>query len=97
METVTATITLKELAQGYTSIEIPDDEYAQAERQARKKLARIIEREGDFGGARLQPRYLAQLIAEAIRENRFARFTVELYKIQKEIEEKPTAETVSQS
>lgn len=36
--------------------------------RAEKKLRRIIEREGTAGGARLQPEYLAALIAEAARE-----------------------------
>lgn len=93
----TTTISIRELVKGFTNIEISENEYAQAEKRAKNKLARIIERNGDLNGVRLQPWYLAQLIAEAVRENRLARFTVELYKIQKEIKEKPTAEAVSQS
>ncbi len=37
---------------------------------ATEKLERIIQREGDADGARLEPSYIAQLIAENIRSTR---------------------------
>lgn len=37
---------------------------------ATEKLERIIKREGDADGARLEPSYIAQLIAENIRSTR---------------------------
>ncbi len=40
---------------------------------AKEKLKRIIEREGDADGARLEPSYLAQLIAENIRSSRMTK------------------------
>ena len=40
----------------------------EAEKRARAKLARIIEREGTANGERLKPYYLAALINEARRE-----------------------------
>ena len=40
----------------------------EAEKRARAKLARIIEREGTANGERLKPYYLAALIAEAARD-----------------------------
>ena len=76
----------------------PDIARAQAEIRAKEKLARIIEREGDLNGARRQPQYLEQLIQEALRERRFARFTVELDHIRRynEIKEKPAAVAAGQ-
>ncbi|MBQ8331092.1 MAG: hypothetical protein IJX94_01165 [Clostridia bacterium] len=41
-------------------------EYEEAEREAKIKLAQIIEREGDAGGERTKPYYLESLILEAI-------------------------------
>ncbi len=49
----------------------------QAQDFARRKLAHIIEREGDCGGARREPWYLEQLIQEAARELDFAQLTQE--------------------
>lgn len=48
------------------------EELTVAKATAENKLQRIIEREGDADGERLKPYYLAQLIAEAIRANRFS-------------------------
>lgn len=47
-------------------------EFMEASLSAKDKLKRIIEREGDADGERTQPYYLAQLIAEAINQNRFS-------------------------
>lgn len=41
-------------------------EYEEAEREAKRKLARIIEREGDAGGERSKPYYLETLIFEIL-------------------------------
>ena len=42
--------------------------------RAARKLQRIIEREGDAGGARLTPAYFLQLLAEEIRQEECERF-----------------------
>ena len=47
-------------------------EFTAALSSAIDKLKRIIEREGDANGERLQPYYLAQLIAESIGANHFS-------------------------
>ena len=54
---------------------ITGDEYIRAAARAREKLERIIAREGDAGGARRQPQYLNALIAEAIRQERYEKYT----------------------
>ena len=41
--------------------------------RAIRKLQRIIEREGDAGGARLTPAYFLQLLAEEIRQEEYER------------------------
>lgn len=50
-----------------------------------------------MNGARRRPEYFEQLVEEAIRESRFARFTAELYDTYKEIKEKPAAEAAGSS
>ena len=45
-------------------------EIVNALKPATEKLERIIEREGDAHGARREPSYIAQLIAENIRSTR---------------------------
>lgn len=52
-----------------------EEEWDEALPRAERKLARIIEREGDADGARLQPWYLGKLVEEAIREEAFSQFT----------------------
>lgn len=47
-----------------------------AKSQAKRKLARIIEREGDSNGERRKPYYLEQLIAEAASSECFSKFTL---------------------
>ena len=49
-------------------------EYEEAEKEAKIKLAQIIEREGDANGERSKPYYLAQLILEALTVRRFASY-----------------------
>jgi hypothetical protein len=52
-----------------------EEEWEEALPRAERKLARIINREGDADGARLQPWYLGKLVEEAIREEAFSQFT----------------------
>ncbi len=52
-----------------------DQEMEWALPRAQKKLAWIIEREGDAGGVRQQPRYLGKLVEEAIVEEKFSQHT----------------------
>lgn len=70
--------TLRRQAECFLGAEIPSSEWDKAAEQAERKLERIIEREGDCGGERRKPEYLAQLIAEAVRSSRFSRFTLDL-------------------
>lgn len=67
-------LTLKQLVELYLQDFISDDEYTEAEKQAKRKLARIIEREGDADGERLKPYYLVQLVAEAVTAERFSNY-----------------------
>lgn len=78
MLTMTGREELRSLSEKYLSDSISTQEFEQAETQAKRKLARIIEREGDADGERRKPYYLAQLIAEAVRSDRFSSFTFEL-------------------
>lgn len=48
-----------------------------AEEYAKHKLDLIIQREGDAGGARREPWYLAQLVEEAVRSSYISRFTID--------------------
>ena len=52
-------------------------ELAEAVSAAKRKLDLIIEREGDAGGARVEPKYLSMLIAELLRAQKFSRETFE--------------------
>ena len=65
---------LFELVQKYEP-KATESEYEAALEPAQQKLDRIIEMEGDDNGERLEDYYLAQLIAEQIRQQRFADFT----------------------
>lgn len=55
---------------------ITDSEYVKAKKYADHKLKIIIEQEGDADGERCKPYYLAQLISETVRANRFSVTTV---------------------
>lgn len=55
---------------------ITNSEYVEAKKYADRKLKIIIEREGDADGERCKPYYLAQLISETVRANRFSATTV---------------------
>ena len=52
-------------------------ELAEAIPRALRKLDLIVEREGDANGARVEPKYLAMLIAEVLRSRRFSFQTLE--------------------
>ena len=69
---------MKQQAEKYLGATIDFPEWGKAREYAECKLKRIIEREGDGGGERRKPYYLAQLIAEAVRGSRFSQFTLDL-------------------
>lgn len=75
------------LTEEYLGSTVSTHEYKAARKQAENKLAGIIERFGDENGARREPWYLAQLIAEAVKSNRLTRFTCELAELDRFIEE----------
>ncbi len=78
---------LHALAEKYLGSEIEDDEYPTAYRYAERKLERIIDREGDSGGERRKPYYIAQLIAETVSANRLSDFTKKLYELNRYLDE----------
>lgn len=82
---------LKELAEKYLGADIHLNEWDKAKESAEHKLNRIISQNGDAGGNRREPGYLAQLIAEAVKEIRFSRFSCELMDLMAimEAKEKP--------
>lgn len=63
------------------------EEIIAALKPAAKKLERIIKREGDAGGARCEPTYIAQLISEEIRSTRMVIKCMARYKEKKRIAE----------
>ena len=66
---------LRTLTEKYLKCELPDEEtLREAEKNARRKLKWIISREGDANGERKKPYYLAQLIAEAVRQEAMSRY-----------------------
>lgn len=69
---------LKATAEKYLGDSISTDEWGKAKESAERKLEWIIGREGDADGARREPWYMAQLIAEAVRASRLTRFTFEV-------------------
>jgi len=62
---------LRTLAESYMGTAIQECEWIGAVGRAVTKLEWIISREGDAGGERRKPYYIAQLIAEAVRAERF--------------------------
>lgn len=82
---------LKELAEKYLGSDIHLSEWDKAKETAEQKLYRIISLDGDAGGERRKPEYLAQLITEAVKEIRFSRFSYGLIEIlaTMEAKEKP--------
>lgn len=69
---------LRQQAERYLGTEIEPQEWDKAKAYAERKLKGIIQREGDAGGARRELWYLAQLIAETVRSDRFSQFTIDL-------------------
>lgn len=69
---------LRRQAEDYLCTEIEPSEWDKAKACAERKLKRIIDSEGDGGGARRDLWYLAQLIAESIRGMRLSKFTFDL-------------------
>lgn len=78
---------LQAQAEQYLGTRIEPQEWNSAKRQAERKLGCTIEREGDSDGARREPWYLAQLIAETVRAGRFSRFTIMLASLNQYAEE----------
>lgn len=68
-------ITLRRQTEYYLRTEIGASEWSEAKTYAEQKLKRIIDHEGDEGKTRRKTWYLAQLIAETVRANRFSTFT----------------------
>lgn len=92
-------MTLKEEAESYLGLRISREEFSAAAARAKRKLAFIIERFGDANGERREQYYLAQLISEAVRENRLSEYTMALYdlRLQTEIKkEMPVAGATGQ-
>lgn len=90
--------TLQQQAEQYLGTAISPAEWADARPYAEHKLKGIIEREGDADGARREPWYLAELIAETVRGNRFSRLTKLIYELTEQFgvkKEQPTSENVS--
>lgn len=56
-------------------------EWNRAKGCAERKLGLILERYGDADGARREPWYLAQLIAEAVRGERLSRILAQLFPV----------------
>lgn len=76
---------------------LSDSEYEEAETSAKRKLARIIEREGDADGERLKPYYLAQLVAEAVTAERFSNYCRDIHVLRTlEKKEMPAAKAAGQ-
>lgn len=65
-------------AERYLGAAIEPQEWHRACKSAEQKLRHIIKHYGDSGGQRREPRYMAQLIAEAVRSDRLRRLTAQL-------------------
>lgn len=79
-------MTLKEEAESYLGMRLSRDEFTAAADRARRKLRRIIDRYGDADGERNKQYYLAQLISEAVREQRLSDYTRTLYELRVQTE-----------
>lgn len=79
--------TLQQQAERYLGSEIRPSEWDEAKAYAERKLAGIIEREGDADGARREPWYLAQLIAESVKGSRFSQLARDLWELNQYIEQ----------
>lgn len=78
---------MQQQAEYYLGAAIEPSEWGEAKAYAERKLKGIIEREGDGNGTRREPWYLAQLIAETVRGNRFSQFTIDLMDLLKHADE----------
>lgn len=87
---------LKELAEKYLGADIYSNELDKAKGAAEHKLNFIISRDWDAGGNRKEPGYLAQFIAEAVKEIRSSRFSYGLMAVM-EAKEKPATLAASNS
>lgn len=67
---------LLQQVENYLGTRVGASEWIRAKSLAERKLAAIISREGDGGGARKETRYIVQLIAETVEDNRFAQYTL---------------------
>ena len=75
---------LRRRAESYLGSSIAPSELEEAKAYAERKLAYIIDREGDANGARRQPDYLAQLIAETVRGNRLSRCLYDIMELREQ-------------
>lgn len=73
--------TLQQQAEHYLGGKIEPSEWDSAKAYAERKLKNIIDREGDADGARREPWYLAQLIAETVKGSRFSQLTYDLWEL----------------
>lgn len=78
---------MQQQAECYLGAAIEPQEWGKAKAFAERKLNGIIEREGDCGGERREPYYLAQLIAETVRSDRFSQFTLDLIELDRYLDE----------
>ena len=74
-------ITLQQQAEIYLGTDIEPSEWDEAKARAERKLERIIYRYGDADGARRDEDYLAQLVAEAVRDERMTRWCMTEYDV----------------
>lgn len=84
---------VREEACGYLGREITDAEWKEALPAAKRKLERIISREGDLEGERRKPYYLGKLVEEHIRENAVMKYINEMGRLN--MERRKTHETLA--
>jgi len=70
---------VRQIAEALLGIPLPDMLWNVTAEQAKCKLERIIDREGDADGERKKPYYLAQLVVEAIRQEMFTAMCIADY------------------
>lgn len=83
--------TLRETVETIMQEKLTASEYSRAEKRAKRKLAQIIEREGNENGARTSLDYRARLIAEFIQAERMTAFGFTLQQLQIETKKKAPA------
>lgn len=66
-------------ASDYLGREVTDTEWEKAYAPATRKLAFIIAREGDAGGARRRPQYLGKLVQEQITASELSAYCEMMY------------------